>query len=46
MASMTGDKSSRAAAASDEQRIYEPPAIVATFSIDDLRRDAAAAGGT
>jgi hypothetical protein len=40
---MTRDKSSHQAVVADETRSYEPPIVVATFSIDDLRREAATA---
>ncbi|HEX4521713.1 MAG TPA: hypothetical protein VH063_19215 [Gaiellaceae bacterium] len=41
---MNNDGEKRPGATDTSTSDYEPPAIVATFSTDDLRRDAAAAG--
>jgi hypothetical protein len=40
---MTGEKTPQTVPPSPEERTYEPPTVVATFSIDDLRSDAASA---
>jgi hypothetical protein len=41
---LPGKERSELKAITDETRAYEPPIVVATFSIDELRRDAASAG--